>query len=235
MMIKQHDYFVLLLTALLLCCHSHCLVYNRTTSVSTDIESMQSYLSQIPAISTSCSVRLRCTSSACSFYLFDRHEFQLFKESKGQAGNALIRRENIEPNTVTTLLIMNDKGRHTFQNRFHGSLYVVVRNTGDRVTQVTGNLSHVIIVPDYIIWLVAVGLFFLFGVCVTMVLSVYAVYMYYQTKKAERANENLLSLSKSNTFYYGTSSSDDTSINGSDSPTEETPTAEYSRKYVIKV
>ena len=181
------------------------LVYNRTMSVSTTVESFQFYLSQIPSFATSCSIRLSCTNEICSYYVFDREQFMLFKETQGEEGTALIERIGVLPNTVQVLQILQTKQKQTFQHLYHGSLYLVVRNIGSSDTPITGVVSYVIYLPDWVIWLVTMGVVIAFGICTLSALLLVLLHMYRQTKKAELAHERLTLIPEGS---YGTATDD---------------------------
>jgi hypothetical protein len=157
--------------------------YNRTYDISVDIKPSQKYLAQIPSIAKSVNLRASCNTMLCSFYIFDEKEFKEYEDSKGERGRPLVSKLSIRANTIETLSIGPDKGKRTFKARYHGSLFIVIRNLGLGTTTVTGNVFYVVDIPSNVILAVVGGVLAVFGCFLSLLLCLHIVYTIRNQKK----------------------------------------------------
>lgn len=163
--------------------------YNRTYDISVDIKPSQNYLAQIPSIAKSVNLRASCNTMLCSFYIFDEKELKEYEESKGERGRPLVSKLSIRANTIETLSIEPDNGKRTFKARYHGSLFIVIRNLGLGTTTVTGNIFYVVDIPSKFILAIVGGVLAAFGCFLSFLLCLHVLYTLRNQKKKKKKHE----------------------------------------------
>lgn len=159
------------------------MTYDRTYELSGHISPLKTYLAQVPGIANRVRVSALCRDTRCSFSLFDKKQFELYVDSEGKEGTAIVHRTALTPNTEQVLNIDPDEDHRSFKTRFKGPLFVVVRNLGLEPTDVKGTVHYVALVQGRMIAVGTLVLVICFLSCITVCVGLPICYMNYQNEK----------------------------------------------------
>ncbi len=165
--------------------------FDRTFDISSRIPPLNSYLAQVPSIAYRANIRALCTETKCSFSIFDREQYQLYVSSEGKEGVPIVFKTAMTANTEVEVRIDADDQKRSFKTRYHGPLYVVIRNLGLESTDSRGTVHYVALLPGRMIAMGAVVLVICFLSCITLCIGFPILYMNFEQRRRLKRHQEL--------------------------------------------